>query len=174
MRIYIIGLPGSGKSTLAKLLARKFNLPHIDLDSIFIKYDNNMRTRYYIEDCNHEIDTLATNPSWVIEGVYPIKRHIDSADYIVWLQIPAITCIFRQWKRYASDPHQREVHGLINNIKLSILIIGSSYNLTGIKVSKLKPRIKLKQLKVLLAPYKDKVNVINSSRQLNIWLKSFN
>jgi shikimate kinase len=37
MKIVLVGMPGSGKSTIGKVLARRLNLPFIDLDQLIEK-----------------------------------------------------------------------------------------------------------------------------------------
>ena len=39
MKIRIIGCSGTGKTYLANILAKKYNIPHLDLDDI--QWDNN-------------------------------------------------------------------------------------------------------------------------------------
>ena len=148
MRLYIIGLPGSGKTTLAKKLAAKQNLTHYELDQLFHQFENNKYTRLYFEDFGSTlIPTLTKDNQWVVEGVYPISEICLVADNVIYIQESTFICIYRQWRRYFTDPAQRDRtrFGVFTNIGLTLMIIGASLNIWGIKVYINKPRIKIFQ-----------------------------
>lgn len=47
--IIISGLPGSGKSTCGRNLARKFNVPYVDYDTLIGNFMENIYARFYQE-----------------------------------------------------------------------------------------------------------------------------
>lgn len=91
MKIHIIGCSGSGKTYLAKALAKKYNIPHFDLDDI--QWDNNAQgygVKMPPEKRNALLQEILSNSEWVIEGVYYkwIQQSFDEADIIYVLDMP--------------------------------------------------------------------------------------
>jgi len=90
MRIHITGNAGSGKTTLAKELGEILNVSVFGLDKVVWK-ENWVVTpkdeRAFLEK------ELTSKHEWVIEGVSSVAR--QSADYIVFLDIPRSTCLKR-------------------------------------------------------------------------------
>ena len=91
MKIHIIGCSGSGKTYLANALAKKYNIPHFDLDDI--QWDNNAEgygTKRLLEERNALLQEILNNNEWVIEGVYYawVQQSFDEADKIYVLDMP--------------------------------------------------------------------------------------
>ena len=91
MKIHIIGCSGSGKTYLANALAKKYNIPHFDLDDI--QWDNNAEgygTKRPLEERNALLQEILNNNEWVIEGVYYawVQQSFDEADKIYVLDMP--------------------------------------------------------------------------------------
>ena len=62
MKIHIIGCSGSGKTYLANALAKKYNIPHFDLDDI--QWDNNAEgygTKRPLEERNALLQEVLNN-----------------------------------------------------------------------------------------------------------------
>lgn len=81
-RIAIIGTSGSGKTTLAKALARKLDLPHLELDSVFHQTD---WTALPTEEFQAQVAAFCAGDSWVTCGKYAAVRPLlfARADTIV-------------------------------------------------------------------------------------------
>lgn len=104
MKISIIGHCGSGKSTLARQLATDLALPRLELDRLFFTHGgaNLQRTDEAARERNKAAvvaDTkefLATNDSWVTDGIYRQTQELiaPQADQIIYLDIPLRR---RQW-----------------------------------------------------------------------------
>lgn len=91
MKIHIIGCSGSGKTYLANALAKKYNIPHFDLDDI--QWDNNSQgygTKRTPEERNALLKEVLCNDNWVIEGIYYgwVQQSFDDADIIYVLDMP--------------------------------------------------------------------------------------
>ena len=91
MKIHIIGCSGSGKTYLANALAKKYNIPHFDLDDI--QWDNNAEgygAKRPLEERNALLLEILKNHEWVIEGVYYawVQQSFDEADIIYVLDMP--------------------------------------------------------------------------------------
>lgn len=104
-RVHIIGLPGSGKSTLAALIGRQLGVPPFDLDSV---------ANADWDSCRDAASAIAKTPAWVTEGIYcgwtaPL---FDTADLIVWLDVPPRVAVWRIVRRHAyrslagDNPHK--------------------------------------------------------------------
>ena len=91
MKIHIIGCSGSGKTYLANAMAKKYNIPHFDLDDI--QWDNNAEgygIKRPLEERNSMLQEILGNNDWVIEGVYYawVQQSFDEADLIYVLDMP--------------------------------------------------------------------------------------
>lgn len=120
MRISIIGPSGSGKTYLAKKLAEKYNIAHANLDYVFYKhFVEKDREQVPESEWKRNLNNILDESDWVVEGINPIIGVFEKADKIIYLRPSIVTALFRQWKRYFTDPKQRGEHGFRNNLKLS-------------------------------------------------------
>ena len=96
MKIHIIGGPGSGKTTLAADLAKRFTIPHHDLDRVFMKRGN--QPALLIQDA---ID-IAVQPDWVAEGAFIIwvEPLLEAADCILLCTVPWYAAYWRAVRRH--------------------------------------------------------------------------
>jgi len=108
-KIVIFGNSGSGKSTLAKQYVKKYNLIHLDLDTLAWQ-DTNPPTRKKIENSAKQINQFTEeNESWVIEGCYSylLTLVIKQSTDMIFLNLPIENCISncinRPW-----EPHKYE------------------------------------------------------------------
>jgi len=115
-KILIFGNSGSGKSTLAKRLANKFNIAHLDLDTL-AWLPQSPPVRKPINDSKKEIDSfLDDNEGWVIEGGYTDLLSLLSTDAteIIFLNLSIEASVInaknRPWEphKYASKKMQDE------------------------------------------------------------------
>lgn len=101
-RVNVKGTSGSGKSVFAAELARRLDLPLIELDAI------HWRTPNWVEPEPEEFraavrEALDARPDgWVIDGNYESKLGdlvLRQADTIVWLDLPLGLKVRRVWRR---------------------------------------------------------------------------
>lgn len=88
-RIHIMGPPGSGKTVLGQRLASSLNISFYELDSI--AWEGGFPgTERSLEDRLSDIKRIASQPSWVTEGIFLIwtDELLGAADHIIWLDIP--------------------------------------------------------------------------------------
>lgn len=106
-RIVIFGNSGSGKSTLAKKYSAKYDLPHLDLDTLAWK-NTIPPERRDIEESTIEIRKfLYNNSKWVIEGCYSDLLGVvtKKASKIIFLNPGIETCI-NNCKQRLWEPHK--------------------------------------------------------------------
>ena len=81
----VIGSSGAGKTTLAKAIAKKLDIPHFELDSIF--YQKNWQPLDTIEFRNR-VNMITEQQGWVICGNYFTKlggeEFWQKADTVIW------------------------------------------------------------------------------------------
>lgn len=96
-RINVVGTSCSGKTRLARKLARRLELPHVELDALFWGPD---WTPVPDDRFRERVADAASRERWVMDGGYsPIRDLIWSrADTIVWLDYPMPTVLGR-WAR---------------------------------------------------------------------------
>ncbi|MFL5921116.1 MAG: shikimate kinase [Gaiellaceae bacterium] len=100
-RINVKGTSGSGKTTFGQELARRLELPFVELDALHhgpswaepTAEEFRTRVREAIE---------ARPDGWVIDGNYEVKLGdtvLSAADTIVWLDLPLRLKLRRLWHR---------------------------------------------------------------------------
>ena len=100
-RVAVIGNACSGKTTLSKVLAAKFSLPIVHVDSI--QFLSGMRLRSQ-DETRKILRAAADGECWLIDGFGPlntIENRFEKADLIVFLRLPLWLnywwCIKRQF-----------------------------------------------------------------------------
>jgi adenylate kinase family enzyme len=99
MRMVVTGSTGSGKSTLADVLARRFGVPHIELDALY--WDPGWKAAAP-EVFRARVDAaLPPDSAWIVDGNYRAVRDLvwSRADTLVWLDYPLPLVFWRLLKR---------------------------------------------------------------------------
>src|SRR5947199_1730985 len=88
-RIAVIGsASGSGKTTLARELARRLDVPVVELDSL-VHGPNWTETPNDV--LRAQLEPILAGDGWVIDGVYRGKLGtlvLEAADLVVWIDLP--------------------------------------------------------------------------------------
>ena len=165
MKIHIIGCSGSGKTYLANALAKKYNIPHFDLDDI--QWDNNTEgygTKRPLEERNALLQEILNNNEWVVEGVYYawVQQSFDEADKIYVLDMPRYLyksrIIIRSIKRKLGiQQGKRET-------------LKSVYNL--LKWTENFQNKNIKEIKTILDKYENKVIWLSSKKDVREIIKA--
>jgi adenylate kinase family enzyme len=100
-RVNVKGSSGAGKSTFSAELARRLGLPYVELDAL---HHGPNWTEPTDEEFQARVrQAMAGAPEgWVIDGNYETKLGdlvLDSADTIVWLDLPLRFKLRRLWRR---------------------------------------------------------------------------
>jgi adenylate kinase family enzyme len=100
-RINVKGTSGSGKTTFAQELARRLDLPFVELDALH--HGPNWYQPTAEEFRARVLEAMKQLPDgWVIDGNYESKLGttvIGPADTIVWLDLPLALKLRRLWRR---------------------------------------------------------------------------
>lgn len=112
MKIAILGYAGSGKTYLADYISAKENVPALHLDEI--KWDKEWKP---IDNAAvlPQVSDFMTNNNWIIDGFYDYlyySERLESADLIILLLLPRLTCFFRALRR----TKQRKKDGYKNDL----------------------------------------------------------
>ena len=94
MRINVIGTSGSGKSTLSKRIAKKLDIPYIELDALFWKSN---WTESKDDEFFPKIEKAVSGEDWVLDGNYSRTQHIKSkrTQMVVSLDLPFHVVLYR-------------------------------------------------------------------------------
>lgn len=106
-RINVVGTSCSGKTTLARALARRLDVPHVELDALFWGRDwTPVPTPLF----RARLARALANDDWVADGGYSAVRDITWArvETIVWLDFPLRTVLVRWARRTFSRIRSRE------------------------------------------------------------------
>jgi adenylate kinase family enzyme len=97
-RICVVGTTGSGKSTLALELARRLQIPHVELDALH--WGPNW-IHCSDEEMRHRAEGATRSDAWVVDGNYSIVRDLiwPRAEVVVWLDYPLPLILWWLWKR---------------------------------------------------------------------------
>ncbi|ATY76835.1 AAA family ATPase [Aeromonas veronii] len=126
-RILIIGNSGSGKSWLAARLAEQLTIREVNLDPIVWQLGgfNQKRPQHEID---HAIQTLAQEPSWVVEGVFGAlaEQLLDAADTLLFLDLYWSVCRDSLLLRGSESAKQRDAVAAEENFQ-QLLVWASEY-----------------------------------------------
>lgn len=164
MKIHIIGCSGSGKTYLANALARKYNIPHFDLDDI--QWDNNAEgygTKRPHEERKAMLQEILNNNEWIIEGVYYawVQQSFDEADIIYVLDMPKYL--------YKSRIILRTIKRKLGILKGKKETLKSVYNL--LKWTETFQNKNLKEIRSILDRYDNKVIWLSSKKEVEEIIK---
>ncbi len=164
MKIHIIGCSGSGKTYLANALAKKYNIPHFDLDDI--QWDNNAEgygTKRPLEERNALLKEILNNNEWVIEGVYYawVQQSFDEADKIYVLDMPRYL--------YKSRIIIRSIKRKLGIQQGKKETLKSVYNL--LRWTETFQNKNLKEIKTILDKYENKVIWLSSKKDVREIIK---
>jgi hypothetical protein len=96
-RINVVGTSCSGKTTLARAVARRLDLPHVELDALFW---GPAWTPVPEDEFLERVRAAVAADAWVVDGGYARVDHVKlpRADAVVWLDYPLRTVLWR-WAR---------------------------------------------------------------------------
>jgi adenylate kinase family enzyme len=100
MRIAVIAsASGNGKTTLGRELARRLDVPFVELDSL-------VHGPGWVEtpdaELRRQLEPVLAGPAWVIDGAYQHKLGnlvLDAADQVIWLDLPVHVWLPRLLRR---------------------------------------------------------------------------
>ena len=97
-KVIIIGCGGSGKSTLSRELAKKVNLPAVNLDKIFWQ---DGWINISVEEFDNLLNDELIKEKWIIDGNYQrtLKERLKYCDTVIYLDYPRWTCLYGVIKR---------------------------------------------------------------------------
>lgn len=93
-RVHVVGTAGSGKTTLAWRLARKLDIPHVELDALHWGPD---WTPAPLEVFRERTAQALSAEAWTVDGNYSKVRDIvwRRADTVIWLNFPLLLVLWR-------------------------------------------------------------------------------
>jgi adenylate kinase family enzyme len=99
-KIVIVGSSGCGKSTFAEKLAKKLNITHYEIDSLFWKPD---WIQTEPEEFRHLVDDVTRQNEWIIDGNYRRIQDltIGRAETVIWLDYSFMKTFYRVTARTA-------------------------------------------------------------------------
>ncbi len=80
MKIAVVGPSGSGKTTLAAALARRFEVPHVQLDALLW---GPRWTKADAASFDARVDEATRGDHWVVDGNHALG--LERADVVLWL-----------------------------------------------------------------------------------------
>src|SRR5947209_14117981 len=99
-RIVVSGSTGAGKTTLARAIARRLDIPHVEMDALFWEAD---WTPAPDDVFFQRVRDATAGDAWVVDGNYTRARHLlwPRADIVIWLDFPLWVIFPRLLRRTA-------------------------------------------------------------------------
>ncbi|MEP7359284.1 MAG: adenylate kinase [Anaerolineales bacterium] len=118
-----MGATGSGKTTLAQTLARRFAIPHIELDALY--WEANWQIAP-LDIFRARVEPGTAAPAWVTDGNYRQVRDLvwGRATDLIWLDYPLPLIFWRLTTRTITDVRTRRLLWNKNRQSLSNLFLG--------------------------------------------------
>ena len=159
MKIAVLGYAGSGKTYTSDYISEKKNIPVLHLDEI--KWDKEWKP---IDDSFvlPRVSEFMEKESWIIDGYYKYllyDERLESADMIVLLLLPRLTCFYRAVKRTKS----RKEDGYNNDLNWWFV----RFTLFGCR-----NRERRQTYAEIVEKYKEKTVVLKTQRQVNEFMKN--
>ena len=161
MKIHIIGGSGAGKSYLAGVLGEKLSAPVCALDTLFWEPGGfSVKREPAVRDAM--LREVLAGDGWIIEGVQYawLGESFAAADVIVLLETSPVLCRFRIVRRFA----RRKLTGTARQ----------NENLRSLRAllrwTRKFYRVNLPEIRELLAPYREKVTVLRTKREVRSFL----
>ena len=157
-----------GKTTLGQELARRLDIPFVELDAI---HHGPNWTELSAEDFRAKVEPIVAGEAWVIDGGYWAKLGdlvLGNADVVVWLDLPVRVWLPRLIRRTIRRVAHREV--LWNGNRESLRNVFFSRN-SLIWYALTNHRRHLREYPDRLAPYN--VVRLRSPKEVDRWLARF-
>ncbi len=159
MKIAVLGYVGSGKTYLSDYISEKKNIPVLHLDSI--KWDKEWKS---IDDSLvlPQVSEFMANDNWVIDGYYDYlyyNERLETADLIVLLLLPRLTCFYRAVKRTKA----RRKEGYKNDL---------NWWFVRFTLFECRNKERRQTYAEIAEKYKDKTVVLKTKRQVDEFMKN--
>jgi adenylate kinase family enzyme len=157
-----------GKTTLGRELARRLDVPFVELDSL---HHGPGWTEATAEELRAKVEPVVAGEAWVIDGGYWGKLGdlvLRNADLVVWLDLPARVWLPRLVRRTLLRVARREE--LWNGNRESVRNVFFSRDSLILYALRHAPRHR-RDYPVRLAPYR--VVRLRSQREVDAWLATF-
>lgn len=159
MKIAVLGYAGSGKTYLSNYISEKKDIPVLHLDKI--KWDKEWKP---IDDSLvlPQVSAFMAKDDWIIDGYYDYlyyNERLESADLIVLLLLPRLTCFYRAVKRTKS----RRQNGYKNDLNWWFV----KFTLFGCRNKE-----RRQTYAEITEKYKDKTVMLKSGRQVDEFMKN--
>ena len=105
----MIGVSGAGKTTLARQIARKLDLPHIELDALFWEANWQKASRPVFRG---RVLEATAGDAWIVDGNYSQSLDIvcSRATHLFWLDYSLFTIMRRVvWRSHCRVVTQQEL-----------------------------------------------------------------
>lgn len=124
MKILIIGSVASGKTTLAKLLSKKLNISHYELDNVAHDKNCPKRSKRILSEQIKIIKEIDNSGKWICEGVFreSYKHIYDLAEVIIFLNVSLKLRIYRIISRFIKQKLSLEFCQYEPSIKILVLM----------------------------------------------------
>ena len=158
MKIAIMGYAGAGKTYLSNFLSEKYSAPVLHLDTV--KYDLDWKP-VDDETALKTVSEFMAQDNWIIEGNYEKmlqKERLDTADQIILVLLPRLTCFYRALKRTKT----RKSEGYKNDMNLFFI----RFVLFGCRTKK-----RNHHYANIIEKYKDKTVVLKSQKQIDMFME---